>query len=190
MLALPATAALAQQVQTPASARVTEIDAIADLLFDSNVARSDLPTAVQRRLKLSDEIISPGVNFSFARPFGPETFFVNGSAKYLFHRVNTILDRENIDVGGGFTGRLARCQETATGEYAIHQSDLSEIGVGVVSNTLAVTSVGGSVACGRPTGFGANASVMQNWRRNSAPLLTQVDSNSLAVQGSLVYQRP
>jgi hypothetical protein len=185
--------AWAQQTPTTATApagRVTTVDLIADLIYNSNVAYSDAQLAAARGLTLADEIINPDASFVLARRVGGQTVFVQGDAGYVYHRVNSQLDREKVDVTAGVNARYLRCQEVVSGEYAARQSDLAETQLGVVSNFQQVGTVAGMVTCGRSIGLAPSVSVSQSWRDNSNVLMRQVNSNSFTVSPSLAYQQP
>jgi hypothetical protein len=185
--------ALAQQAMTLQNApagRETDVSASASVLYDSNIARSSEEVAAARHLTLADEIFTPGVDFDIARQLGREVVFLQGNASYVFHRTDTILNRQNIDINGGLTTRILRCQELVTGTFSSAQSDLAEQSLVVVKNTLDTGIVGASADCGRATGFAPTGSVSETWRTNSAQQLQVLNSNTLATSGGLAYRQP
>jgi hypothetical protein len=184
--------AYAQQVtlQNAPQERETDASASVNVLYDSNIARSDRETAALRHLSLADELFSPTVNFDVARQLGREVFFLQGNAGYVFHRSDTILDRQNVNIDGGVTTRILRCQELVTGSFTSAQSDLAEQSLLVVKNTLDTSSVGASADCGRAIGFAPTGSISETWRTNSARQLAALDSNTLSASGGLAYRQP
>ena len=186
-------AAFAQQAVTLQSAptgRETEADASVNVLYDSNIARSSEELAAARHLTLADEIFTPGVDFTLARQLGREVVFLQGNASYVFHRTDTILNRQNIDINGGITTRVLRCQELVTGTFASAQTDLADQSLVVVKNTLDTSSMGGSADCGRAIGFAPTGSISETWRTNSAHQLQGLNENTLSTSGGLAYRQP
>jgi hypothetical protein len=184
------TAFVAPSLNSAPTTRETQIDVSTDLMYDSNIARSDRRTAAARGLSLADEIATPEVNFTVARQFGRDVLFVQGFGSYLFHRSDPVLDRENIGVAGGFNGHVLLCQELLTGAYARQQSDLADQSRVVVANVVETKSVALSADCGGPVGFAPTASITQTWRDNSAEQYIPNNSNTLATSGGLTYRRP
>jgi hypothetical protein len=182
-----------QQALTLATAptgRETELDLSADVLYDSNIARSDRALAAARGLSLSDEVFTPAADVTLSRQFGGELFFLHGDASYLFHKRDTILDRSNIDIDGGFTARLGRCRTLVSSQYSSLQSDLADQSETVLRNTVQVASVGASADCGRAIGLAPTGSVTQSWRSNSAAVYAPVDSATLTTTGGMAYRNP
>jgi hypothetical protein len=184
--------AYAQQVtlQSAPQERETEASASVNVLYDSNIARSDRELAARRHLTLADELFTPGVDFNLARQLGREILFLQGNASYVFHRSNTILDRQNISIDGGLTTRILRCKELVSGSFVSEQSDLAEQSLLVVKNTLDTSSIGASADCGRAIGFAPTGSVRESWRTNSAHQLAALDTNIFSASGGLAYRQP
>jgi hypothetical protein len=186
-------AACAQQavtLQNAPTGRETEASASVNVLYDSNIARSSEEVAAQRHLTLADEIFTPGVNFNVARQLGREVVFLQGNVSYVFHRTDTILNRQNISIDGGVTTRVLRCRELVTGSFVTAQSDLAEQSLVVVKNTLNTGSVGATADCGRAIGFAPTASVSETWKTNSAHQLQGLNVNILSTSGGLAYRQP
>jgi hypothetical protein len=189
-IAAPAAAQVASVSQKTPTARETEIDLGADFTYDSNVARSDREIAARRGLALADEIATPSVNIILARPFGRTMLFLNAAGSYDFYRVNTRRDHEQVALHGGASGHFGPCRETVTGDYALYQSDLTDIAANLVNNVREDSDVQFAAECGRSVGLAPQVSVEQSWISNSAVQLKTVDSNSLTVSAGLAYRRP
>jgi hypothetical protein len=188
--AAPAVGQQAVSLTSAPTDRRTQVSFSMDALYDSNVARSDAALAAERRLTLADEIFTPGGHFIVSRNLGREILFLQGDAEYNFHRTNTILDRENVDVAAGVNGRLGRCRVLPSAEYSRAQSDLAEQSLTAVKNVLEVETIGISADCGRATGLAPTFSASQVWRGNSAVQSRSVDSNTTGVSAGIAYRRP
>jgi hypothetical protein len=193
-LSAMAGAAQAQQAPTMAtpSGQQTTITAGFTATYDSNVAGSNRELAALRGLQLADQLFQPYADFTLARPVGAQTLFLQGNAGYVFHRVNTILNRQNVDVQGGVNAHYARCQEVVTAEYASFQTDLGQsvVAAPVVKNTEGIQTYNGTVTCGRQIGFAPSVSITETVRDNSAAIEKLLSSNSLSVAPSIAYQQP
>ncbi len=168
----------------------TEVDLIADVLYDSNVARSDEARAKARGLTLPDELFEPGGSFKLARAFGNQIVFLQGSGRYNFHRVNTILNKDSVDLYGGVNAHIGPCQETPTGKFSRHESELAETGFVGIANTTTEEEVSLGVSCGRPIGFSPRFNVSESWRSNDRAPVTTLDTRTFNASPSLAYQNP
>ena len=192
--------ASAQAVSAPVlkpQTTTVEVDVVAEGIYDSNVAHSDLALAQARGLTPSDESFRPSVALNLGRRLGRQTLFLQGSVGYDFYRRNHVLDRERIDLHPGILFQLARCVGTLTGDYGRHQSELSDLaltnqasGFNVVKNTEEDKKLDLSGSCGRSIGFVPTFDVSQSWIDNSAALIRQNDSRSFSATAGLAYQRP
>jgi hypothetical protein len=198
VLAFAGAPALAQTALTPpdlptvpATVRQVEVDMTGEILYDSNVARSDQELATERGLTLSDEIFTPTGVVDLALPVGRSSLFLDGSAGYDFYANNHSLDRERINVLGGGISQFGPCRETLSGTYARFQTDLSDIGeFAGVTNTENQESVATGATCGRAIGLAPNVQVSESWEQNSAQLRQLVDNRVFMATGGLAYQRP
>ncbi|MEO9213187.1 MAG: hypothetical protein ABI242_08600, partial [Caulobacteraceae bacterium] len=170
--------------------RVTTLDVIGQILYDSNVSGGNSDLAAAKGLKPADEIFAPSVNLNIVRPVGREVVFLQASAGYDFYRVNSILNRERIDLRGGVSGRVAACNATVTGDYDRFQSNLGDLSRLAVKNTVDHESIGLDGSCGRPIGLAPTFSVNQNWTANSSLQQSFSNSNSTTASGGLAYRRP
>jgi hypothetical protein len=196
-------AALAQQTFTPASSQQSElmaygqaptkeIDLSAGVTYDSNVARSDDELAAERGLKESDVLFTPDVAIKFVRPLGPGQVILNADAGYNFYVDNRVLNREAINVLGGYATRLLFCQDTLSGGYDRHQSDLIDLtapGEGI-QNVVSLETVKLAATCGRAIGLSPSFSVAESWRTNSNAILADTNNRTFAATAGLAYQRP
>ena len=192
ILSAVAATAHAQSVPTLATptGRETQITANFTGIYDSNVAGSDAQLAALRGLKLADQLYEPEADFILARPVGAQILFLEGNAGYVFHGVNTILDRQNVDVAAGANAHYARCQEVATAEYSSFQTDLTQVALPVVKNTLDIETYSGNVSCGRQIGLAPSLSISETQRQNSNALERRINSNTFTLSPALAYQQP
>ncbi len=185
--------ALAQQaitISTAPQARETDLNASVNVLYDSNIARSDREFAEARHLSLDDVITTPQANFTIARQFGRQVLFLEGYGSYVFHIHDTILNREDINVTGGVNAHILRCQELVTENYSLSQTDLAQQSVVAVQNVQGISTLSGSVDCGHSTGIAPTATVSGAWRDNSSQQLKSNNSNTFAANAGLGYRRP
>ena len=168
----------------------TEASVSMNILYNSNVARSDEELAAARGLTLADEMFTPALNFNIGRPVGPATLFVQGFASYLFHRVNTVLNSQSTNVVGGADAHFLSCDELLTGAYTGFQSDLTELSANVTSNTVNSESVALKATCGGAVGFAPTATVSETWLTNSNILVQPNNSNTFSATGGLSYRQP
>jgi Putative beta-barrel porin 2 len=192
-LFVAAPSAIAQVFQGPtATDDRPAVEVSVEALMDTNVARSDEAEAAARGLKQDDWIYTPQVTLNLTRPIGPESLFLSGNVGYDLYQNNSILNRERLDLQGGAKGQFGLCSATLTGGADRHQSNLEDINIAtpVVRNTQELNSVGLDGSCGRPIGFGVEASVTQSWASNSTPQFRTFDSRQLTTTLALIYQRP
>ncbi len=198
---LPLAAAAQQQGSAPSiqpGARVTEVDVIGQIIYDSNVTGSNTAVAAARRLSPSDVIFEPRISFVIARPVGRETFYVQGDTGYDFHLRDTLLNRENIDIRPGVIGRIGICQSMIDGEYSRAQSDLDELArspTGLPTrlqekNVFQVEQIGGNATCGRAVGLAPSFTASEAWVQNSSLFQRFSNSQTFSGSGGLTYQRP
>jgi hypothetical protein len=175
--------------------RSVELDIVGEALYDSNVARSDEAVAEDRGItSLQDEVFTPSARLNINLPVGREALFLQSSAGYDFYRINTILNRERINVLGGVTGPTGPCRETLTGSYARYQSDLVDLAGPEVllstRNTEDHEAINLDGTCGRAIGLAPTFSLSQAWADNSAVVRRVVDSRTFSATGGLAYARP
>ncbi len=190
-LALAAHPALAQTLPAaPATQRQVEFDVVTDVVFDSNIARSDRALAATRGLTLSDEILTPLGLIDLALPIGRSSLFLNGSAGYDFYVNNRVLNQARINVLGGAIGQVGPCRETLSGAYARSQTALSDLNTVAVANVEDHESIALGAVCGRALGLAPTIQVAESWEQNSAPARQLVDDRSFTATAGLAYRRP
>lgn len=177
--------------------RNTQVDLIANLIYNSNVASSDATLAAARHIKPSDVIVEPEIRLDLSRPVGRQTLYLIADAAYNAYTRNSVLDRENILVNPGVLGQFSRCEYDVSGSYTRAQSDLAEQALtptGPISqqlrNTLEVKQITAGGDCGRQVGLAPNVRVTQSWANNSSPLERGVNVNSFSTQDGIAYRRP
>ncbi len=190
-LALAAPPALAQTLPaSPATHRQVEFDVVSDVIFDSNIARSDRGLAAARGLTLSDEILTPSGLINLALPIGRSSLFLNGSAGYDYYVNNHVLDQARINVLGGGISQFGPCRETLSGSYARSQTALSDLNTLAVANIEGHESITIGAVCGHASGLAPTAQVSESWEQNSAPVRQLVNDRSFTASAGLAYQRP
>lgn len=151
------------------------INVSAEVRHNSNIARTTAATAAQRGLSRSDEKFSPSLNVNLGLPFAAHNFSLSGGVGYDFHRRNTRLDRERIQLGSALALSLSPCTPSFNGQISRRQSDLGDsggttaIGANTVSNAETQWSLGGSVACGKSFGLRPTAGITYQDSSNSNP---------------------
>jgi hypothetical protein len=182
---LPA-AAFAQEAPEGPALRLS-----GSFLYDSNVSRSSEQVALERGISQADEIYNVSAVVDYTKQFGRGSAFVTGTAGYTFYQNNTILNREHIDVAGGFVQSFGDCSVQLRGNYLRQQSDLQDIDVTVIAKntqTVPVASLGFS--CTQPSGFSPYADVSETWAYNSSPIVQLSDYRSLVADAGVAYRQP
>jgi hypothetical protein len=169
---------------------ITAGDLSAGFLYDSNIARSDREVAAERHLSLGDEVSNPSVDFTLARLLGQNVLFVEGNAGYDWHRIDTSLNRENVDVAGGLNAHFGGCQVLLTGGYSIMQEDLADESTVNTANAISTKNVTAATSCGQTIGFSPTATVSETWTDNSASQYAVVNSNTLSTTAGVAYRQP
>jgi hypothetical protein len=170
--------------------RSVEINLTGRALYDSNIARSSAAVAASRGLVQEDVRLTPGVDLRVSVPVGRTRLYADGGAGYDFHRRNTRLDRERVQVRTGLESSYGRCIGTAEGQASRQQSELEDIILGPVSNAQTIVAATLSLSCPRDAGFYPTFSVTRRTDENSQRLRKSSDRNTDTVQAGLVYTRP
>ncbi len=177
--------AMAQQAARPLAIKLE-----GEVVYDSNVARTDAATAALRGLSQSDVHFTPAVEIDLTHALGRESLFFSGRFGYDFYHRNHILNRERLDLAAGAKGQVGPCSGNVQGTYARHQSDLQDLSLGVVRNVESLSSVGFDTRCGRRIGLAPTFSLSQDWATNSSAQRLTSNHESLTVTGGLAYHRP
>jgi hypothetical protein len=175
-------ASLVRRVQVSPSVTVT---------YDSNVARGGAVVASERGLSSgSDEIISPTVALDINQPFGRGAAFLSGSVGYNFYLKDTILNRENLNLTGGYSTQLGACHGSGTVGYSRGLNQLTDIVRGTVEDTYSTVTVGADVGCGGSIGFAPVAAVSETFSQNTQSLLSTSNVRVFSGSAGLAYQTP
>lgn len=180
-------------MSTPALAQETrsvKFGVQASVLHDSNVSRSDAATAALRGIVREDTLFSPAVTADVLLPVSRQSIFLRGSAGYDFHDKNTQLDSENLDLQGGMNLRFGPCEGQVSGQVHHGQANLQTVTLVDSENAIQSKSIGGAVACSRPTGLGVTASANKTWSDNSNATVFQNDSEVWDATVGVTYARP
>jgi len=145
--------AQAQAVPAISDKREMRFGGNLDIVYDSNISRTSEAVAIARGLRPEDEIVRPSALFEFVQPIGRNAAFLEGNAGYDFHRYNSRLDREDVDVTGGGLLTTGPCRTTGYGRFAAFQTDLQDTSLAVTTNLMETTTGGGQIACGQQRGF-------------------------------------
>jgi hypothetical protein len=159
--------------------------------YDTNISGASEAEARARGITIEDWVYTPTVSVNLNLPVSRQTFYLRGSAGYLFHDKNKSLDSERITLDTGVQGRISLCNVTVGGNYQRSLSSLDDIVLGpTIDNILEVKSVGATAVCARKTGFGLTGAVTQEWGDNSTTLMQTQDYESTTYTGGVVYTRP
>jgi hypothetical protein len=155
--------------------------------YDTNVARSSAAIAQARGILREDEIYSPAAQLNLSKSFGAGDVFLQGMLGYDFYQHNSILNRQDIDLSGGFIQQAGTCKIAAGGTYVSQQSDLQQLTVAVTKNTETSTSASLVLKCDRTSRLSAYFSVIPIWSENSATLQQTSNSRSIPVNAGIGY---
>lgn len=182
--------AMAQKMPDVQATRDMTIGAAMDVIYNSNVARTNPTLAALRSVHPQDETVRPSAHFSIVQPIGRQAVFLKGFAGYDFHRENKQLNRQNADLTGGGIVTTGPCHTTLFGRYAAAQSDLADVTLGTVKNTLTTIAEGGGLACGSGRGLGGQISGQHSETTNSGAIQDAADHTVDGGQASISYGRP
>jgi hypothetical protein len=186
-----ATSAAAQAFQPPSAGagRHYDLKFNTNVTYDSNIARTSNTNANLRGIQAEDEIVTPAITFDIVQPIGREVVFLNGATGYDFHlpSENQRLNRQRTDFTLGGSAQVIQCQVSAQGRYAALQSDLADVLLGVVSNTITTVSGGGSVSCPLVRGLSVQASGVYEDVYNSSTAQKLADHTQNSVSAGINY---
>ncbi len=181
------TSAIAQAVPSVGTAREYKFGFHTDVTYDDNVGRTSAALSAARHIIPQDELVSPAADFHIVQPVGQQALFLDGQVGYDFHKKNTRLNRENIDVTGGGVLTLLHCRTTIYGKYAALQSDLQDLSGLLVQNLLTTTAEAIGTQCGSGRGFTGSGVVQHRDVTNSLAFQKAADHKSDSVSGSFGY---
>jgi hypothetical protein len=174
----------------PAQERRLDFIATAQILYDSNIARSSRAVAEARGLEQEDVRFTPSLGVEGALPFGRHELSVNALVGADIHAVNSRLDRERIEGRLGLASDFGRCRSLLEATFARRQTDLEDIIIGPVENTETVKGASVGASCPREVGIVPYFNVGIRSTDNSETLRRSVDSDTVSVEGGLSYVQP
>lgn len=189
-------ASLAQAPAAGGGGKPFSINVSADVRHDSNTARTNSGTAALRGLSRSDQRFSPSLNVNLTKPFAAHSVSLSGGVGYDFHRHNTRLNRERIQLGSALALSISPCAPNFNAQISRRQSDLGDsggstaIGVTNVSNAETLWSVGGSIACGKSFGLRPTAGISYQQGDNSNPQRKLTNKHITTYSLGLGYVHP
>jgi hypothetical protein len=159
--------------------------------YDSNVVGASQAVSAQQGLRSgSDESISPSLNLDIAQSIGRGSVFLGGGVGYNFYARDTILNREEINLRGGYLGSLGGCHGGLTAGYQRNENELTDLTRGAVQDTYSLETVGVNASCGGAIGFAPVASVSESWSQNSLSALSSSNLRTFSSSAGLAYQTP
>jgi hypothetical protein len=173
-------AVFAQQYRTGARIGVVA-------LYDDNLLRENdlrpIPNSADLR-------ITPTLTLDLKRALGRHEVFVKGDAGYDFHRRNSQLDAERIEMTGGARIMLgARCRANVSAALDYRQTDVADLG-DVESNRTRSRTYEVSVACPKVAGFHPVVTATRYIGDNTNDFRRSSDTRSYTLGGALIYSRP
>lgn len=184
--------AFAQDAPIVDNQRQMEIRARADAIHQTNVGQLNKALSLSRGITPEDWTFRPSLQIDVVQPLGRQALFLKGSAGYDFHRRNQQLDRERVDLQGGYLTTLARCRLIAVGGYRAAQSELSDLSnlTSSTKNLLQEKSASGFIDCTRNTGLGAQLTGSHVVSTNTDQLQKQSDATTDTGGVTLAYRNP
>lgn len=160
------------------------------LTYDDNVFRT--PDGVTRPgTQGSDWILEPTVQATYTRPLARGNISVSGRLGYQFHKRNSELDRENVELGIQGKTALWRCDVSPSARFRRAQSDLADIiGGATVKNAETRLRFGTGISCGNDVGIRPGAEYMFENVTNSSSLREISDYRRHTYTGRIGYSRP
>jgi hypothetical protein len=159
--------------------------------YDSNVVGASQIVGAQQGLRSgSDESISPSLNLDIAQSIGRGSVFLGGGVGYNFYMRDTLLNREEINLRGGYLGSLGGCHGGLTAGYQANENELTDLTRGAIQDTYYLETVGLNASCGGSIGFAPLASISESWSQNSLSALSSSDLRTFSASAGLAYQTP
>jgi hypothetical protein len=181
---------LIQPDQIPVGADHLVITPSGEVVYDTNVARSDAAEAALRGLQLADESYRPAVTVDFLRAIGDQSVFIQGTGGYDFYGHDTVLNNARINVTGGAQLRLGSCKSAIYDNYAESQTSLDELTSVAVRNLRSDETVALNADCAPPIGFTPTLYASTTWSTNSNALVAINNDRSSQVRAGLAYLQP
>lgn len=147
-----------------------------DIDAPANRSRDDMITTVQAVLRAR---ISPGL----------QSFFANAAAGRDYHAGNEFLDRQRINVDGGWDWRVTtRCAGRIAASYTSGQADLAEQGA-IVRNRQRRLNAAAGGGCEVGLGFTPSFDVSHRMNKNSSIARRGANAEVDAIRAGLAYNR-
>ncbi|MEM9234969.1 MAG: hypothetical protein AAGA69_12125, partial [Pseudomonadota bacterium] len=119
---------------------------------------------------------------------GLQRFFVEGTAGYVWHRDNTFLDNERVDLTGGVAwGLTPRCNGVLSAQVVRRQTDLADLEA-VIDNTRETETYLGTAGCRIGTGWRAELEAKRTESDNSTAARRFADLEATTFGSSLRYR--
>lgn len=179
----------------PSAERSIELGASSRLEYESNAFKANDALGIPGAVKDSEQKLTLEAHLNIIYPVGRQSFFLDSSVGYDFHRYNERLDRERIRLSGGADLTLiGSCGARISGDFVRQQSDLADIVVsGVPGSVVNVENRWGATidtSCGNIVGLVPGFRYRHEETTNSATLRKQSNVVSDDFTVSLGYSRP
>lgn len=178
------------------SGRHFDINASTEVRYDSNFSKTSAANTAQSGGQRSEEQFTPRIGVGIGLPFGANSLTLSGGLGYDFHRNNTKLNKENINLSSGLALNISPCSPNLSTSLTRKQSDLGEIaptagtGVSRVKNAQTEWQIGGKLSCGKSFGLRPTVGITYEQADNSATLRQINNRNSITYMVGLNYVHP
>jgi hypothetical protein len=198
-VALLATACVAAHVAPAAAQQATGTRQIGvsvsnRLQYDSDVVLSDNRISAGRGR--DDVSASPSLDLDIYLPRATGSLYLRGNLGYTFYRKFTKLNRERINLEGGFDQRvLGDCIVHGSASYARQLSDLGDLlttvpVTGAFRNSQENREISADIGCGGAIGLRPSVAVSRSEVRNTSPLRKFSDADTNSLTGQIGYSAP
>ncbi|MBC9032805.1 outer membrane beta-barrel protein [Sphingomonas sp. JC676] len=164
------------------------------LQYDSDVVLSD--SRISGGRGKDDVSTSPTLDLDIYLPRATGSLYLRGNLGYVFYRKFTKLNRERINLEGGFDQRvLGDCIVHGSANYSRQLSDLGDVFTtvpvtGEFRNSQENREISADVGCGGGIGFRPSVAVSRSEVRNSAALRKFSDADTNSLTGQIGYSAP
>ena len=177
-----------------AGARQVDISVSNRLQYDSDVVLSD--SRISGGRGTDDVSTSPTLDLDIYLPRATGSLYLRGNLGYTFYRKFTKLNRERINLEGGFDQRvLGDCIVHGSAAYSRQLSDLGDIFTtvpvtGAFKNSQENREISADIGCGGSIGFRPSVAVSRSEVRNTSVLRKFSDADTNSLTGQLGYSAP
>jgi hypothetical protein len=194
LLATAGAACFALPGMAQAQGKQIDISVSNRLQYDTDVVLSDKRISGGRGS--GDINSSPSLDLDIYLPRATGSFYLRGGLGYVFYRKFTNLNRERINLEGGFDQRvLSDCIVHGGAQYSRQLSDIGDLPSNTPVGNAARNSeerrtLSADIGCGGAVGIRPSVAVSRTEVRNTEPLrkLSDADTNSLT--GQIGYSAP